>query len=46
MPRIEPLEMHAATGRAKELLEELGDRREQPGTMVRAMANAPTLLRG
>lgn len=46
MPRIEPLEMHAATGRAKELLEELADRGAQPGTMVRAMANAPTLLRG
>lgn len=38
--------MQAATGRAKELLDELADRGTPPGPMVRTMANAPALLRG
>ena len=45
-PRIEPLEMEATTGRARELLDELAARGTQPGPMVRAMAHAPALLRG
>jgi AhpD family alkylhydroperoxidase len=45
MPRIEPIEMTAATGRAKELLDELTDRGGEPGPMVRAMATAPVVLR-
>ena len=46
MPRIEPIEMDAATGKAAELLQELAARGGQPGPMVRAMANAPVVLRG
>jgi uncharacterized peroxidase-related enzyme len=46
MARIEPIEMHAAAGRAKELLDELAARGAEPGAMVRAMANAPAVLRG
>ena len=38
--------MDAATGRAKELLDELAGRGTPPDTMVRTMANAPALLRG
>ena len=38
--------MQAATGRAKELLDELAARGTQPGPMVRTMARAPALLRG
>ena len=45
MPRIEPIEMHAASGKAAELLDELGSRGGEPGPMVRAMANAPVVLR-
>ena len=45
MPRIEPIEMPAATGRAKELLDELASRGGEPGPMVRAMATAPVVLR-
>ena len=45
MPRIEPIEMDAATGKAKELLDELAARGGEPGPMVRAMANAPVVLR-
>ncbi len=46
MARIEPIEMDTTTGKAKELLEELASRGGDPGPMVRAMANAPALLRG
>jgi uncharacterized peroxidase-related enzyme len=46
MSRIEPIDVAAATGRTRELLDELAGRGAEPGTMVRAMANAPTLLRG
>jgi uncharacterized peroxidase-related enzyme len=46
MPRIEPIEIDQATGKAKELLDELASRGGKPGPMVRAMANAPALLRG
>ena len=45
MSRIEPIEPGAASGKAKELLDELASRGGEPGPMVRAMANAPTLLR-
>ena len=38
--------MEQAEGKARELLHELVQRGGQPGPMVRAMANAPTLLRG
>ena len=37
MPRIEPIEMDTATGKAAELLQELAARGGQPGPMVRAM---------
>jgi uncharacterized peroxidase-related enzyme len=46
MSRIEPIETEQATGKAKELLDELAGRGVQPGPMIRAMANAPALLRG
>ncbi len=46
MARIEPIEIDHATGKAKELLDELAGRGGEPGPMVRAMANAPALLRG
>jgi uncharacterized peroxidase-related enzyme len=46
MARIEPIEVDQATGKAKELLDELAGRGAEPGPMVRAMANAPALLRG
>ena len=46
MTRIEPIEMEAATGKARDLLQELASRGGKPGPMVRAMANAPALLRG
>ena len=46
MSRIEPIEMHAASGEARELLDGLTARGGEPGPMVRAMANAPALLRG
>ena len=45
MPRIEPIEISAATGAAAELLQELSSRGGEPGPMVRAMANAPVVLR-
>ena len=38
--------MEQAEGKARELLDELVERGGDPGPMVRAMANAPTLLRG
>jgi AhpD family alkylhydroperoxidase len=46
MPRIEPIGMDEAQGRARELLDEVVARGGDPGPMVRAMANAPALLRG
>jgi AhpD family alkylhydroperoxidase len=46
MARIEPIELEQATGKAKDLLDELATRGGEPGPMVRAMANAPALLRG
>jgi uncharacterized peroxidase-related enzyme len=46
MPRIEPIDASRATGRTRELLDELASRGGEPGPMVRAMANAPALLRG
>ena len=45
MARIEPIEMDAATGKARELLDELAARGGEPGPMVRTMANAPIVLR-
>jgi AhpD family alkylhydroperoxidase len=44
--RIEPIPMEEAEGKARELLDELVGRGGEPGPMVRAMANAPALLRG
>jgi len=38
--------MDLARGKARELLDELLERGDEPGPMVRAMANAPALLRG
>jgi AhpD family alkylhydroperoxidase len=46
MPRIEPIPIERAEGRARELLEDLSARGVQPGPMMLAMANAPALLRG
>ena len=46
MARIEPIAMVQAQGKARELLDELAERGGEPGPMVRAMANAPALLRG
>jgi uncharacterized peroxidase-related enzyme len=46
MPCIEPVDPAQATGRARELLDELASRGGEPGPMVRAMATAPALLRG
>ena len=46
MARIEPIPMEQAEGKARELLDEVVQRGGEPGPMVRAMANAPTLLRG
>ena len=46
MSRIEPLDLDHATGKARDLLDELASRGGEPGPMVRTMANAPALLRG
>ena len=46
MARIEPIPMAQVHGKARELLDELVERGGEPGPMVRAMANAPALLRG
>ena len=46
MARIESIPMDQADGKGRALLEELVQRGGEPGPMVRAMANAPTLLRG
>lgn len=46
MPRIEPIELDAAGGKVKDLLDEYTARGGgEPGPMVLAMANAPVLLR-
>ncbi len=39
MPRIEPIGMAAATGKAKELLGELASRGSEPEPMVRAVTD-------
>jgi AhpD family alkylhydroperoxidase len=44
--RIEPIAVEEAEGTARELLDELVEHGGEPGPMVRAMANAPALLRG
>ena len=44
-PRIAPISLDAATGKSKELLDELASRAGAPGPMGRTMANAPALLR-
>jgi uncharacterized peroxidase-related enzyme len=46
MPRIEPLQLDEATGAARELLDEYTSRGGDAGPMVRAMAQAPVVLRG
>ena len=46
MPRFEPVDPERAQGPASELLTELAARGGTPGPMLRAMANAPALLRG
>ena len=46
MARIAPIDPSRASGRARELLDELVERGGTPGPMVAAMANAPALLRG
>jgi uncharacterized peroxidase-related enzyme len=46
MSRLEPIEPEHATGKARELLDELASRGGEPGPMVRPMATAPALLRG
>jgi uncharacterized peroxidase-related enzyme len=46
MTRIEPIELDAATGKAKELLDEYTSRGGDAGPMVRAMAQSPVVLRG
>ena len=46
MARIDPIPMEDAEGKARELLDELVQRGGELGPMVRAMANAPALLRG
>src|SRR5215207_2105515 len=46
MARIDPIPIDQAEGKARELLDELVQRGGEPGPMVRAMANAPALLRG
>ena len=46
MARIEPIPMDQVDDKARAVLDELVQRGGEPGPMVRAMANAPTLLRG
>ena len=45
-PRIAPIPVDEADGKARELLDELASRGGEPGAMARAMATAPALLRG
>ena len=44
-PRIQPLDLENASGKGKEMLDELASRGGEPGPMVRAMAAAPVVLR-
>ena len=46
MPRLELVDPERAEGPTGELLAELAARGRPPGPMLRAMANAPALLRG
>jgi uncharacterized peroxidase-related enzyme len=46
MARIEPVDHSRASGKARELLDELAARGGDLGPMVSAMANAPAVLRG
>lgn len=46
MARIDPIPLDRAQGKARELLDEVVERGGDAGPMVRAMANAPALLRG
>lgn len=46
MARIEPVDPGRASGKTRELLDELTARGGDLGPMVRSMANAPALLRG
>ncbi len=46
MARIEPIDHSRASGKARELLDELVARGGELGPMASAMANAPALLRG
>ncbi|MDP1846563.1 MAG: carboxymuconolactone decarboxylase family protein [Solirubrobacteraceae bacterium] len=46
MARIDPIDPSRASGKARELLDELAQRGGTLGPMVLAMANAPALLRG
>jgi uncharacterized peroxidase-related enzyme len=46
MARIEPVDHSRASGKARELLDELAARVGDLGPMVSAMANAPAVLRG
>ena len=43
--RIPPLTREKASGRARELLDELASRGGEPGLMMRSMAQSPALLR-
>jgi hypothetical protein len=46
MPRFQLVDPERAEGAAADLLAELAARGATPGPMLRAMANAPVLLRG
>lgn len=46
MTRLPITDVADATGKAKELLDELASRGGEPGPMTRAMAGAPVVLRG
>ncbi len=46
MTRFDPVDREQATGKARELFDELSTRGAVPGPMNLAMANAPALLRG
>ena len=46
MTRFDPVDREQATGKARELFDELSTRGAVPGPMILAMANAPARLRG
>jgi len=46
MTRFDPVDREQATGKARELFDELEVRGTVPGPMILAMANAPALLCG